>query len=147
MSVAELPVPYDDGGGPPSDRTPPQDVAAEQSVLGAMMLSKDAIADVVEVLREEGAEGGYGEPRDAAIELPVRHRADAIGPGWGPSPTKLPVARGCDPQRVVQLAKSRDGPVEIATHAVHRSVSPNPPATSFPAHPRDSVCPRQRRHH
>jgi replicative DNA helicase len=43
--------------GPPSgpgesfDRTPPQDVAAEQSVLGGMMLSKDAIADVVEVLR------------------------------------------------------------------------------------------------
>ncbi len=30
---------------------PPQDVAAEQSVLGAMLLSKDAIADVVEVLR------------------------------------------------------------------------------------------------
>ncbi|WGW11840.1 replicative DNA helicase [Saxibacter everestensis] len=32
-------------------RTPPQDVAAEQSVLGGMMLSKDAVADVVEVLR------------------------------------------------------------------------------------------------
>ena len=34
------------------DRTPPQDVAAEQSVIGAMLLSKDAIADVVESLRE-----------------------------------------------------------------------------------------------
>jgi replicative DNA helicase len=33
------------------DRMPPQDNDAEQSVLGAMMLSKDAIADVVEVLR------------------------------------------------------------------------------------------------
>jgi len=33
------------------DRTPPQDVAAEQCVLGGMMLSKDAIADVVEILR------------------------------------------------------------------------------------------------
>ncbi|MBA3019834.1 replicative DNA helicase [Propionicimonas sp.] len=33
------------------DRTPPQDVAAEQSVLGAMMLSKDAIGDVAEVLK------------------------------------------------------------------------------------------------
>ena len=33
------------------DRTPPQDIDAEQSVLGAMMLSKDAIADVVEILR------------------------------------------------------------------------------------------------
>jgi replicative DNA helicase len=33
------------------ERTPPQDVAAEQSVLGGMLLSKDAIADVVEVVR------------------------------------------------------------------------------------------------
>lgn len=33
------------------DRQPPQDLAAEQSVLGGMLLSKDAIADVVEVLR------------------------------------------------------------------------------------------------
>ena len=33
------------------DRTPPQDVVAEQCVLGAMLLSKDAIADVVEVVR------------------------------------------------------------------------------------------------
>ncbi|SHN46870.1 replicative DNA helicase [Cryptosporangium aurantiacum] len=38
---------------PPSDfdRTPPQDLAAEQSVLGGMLLSKDAIADVVEIVR------------------------------------------------------------------------------------------------
>ncbi|MGK5533120.1 replicative DNA helicase [Streptomyces sp. URMC 129] len=33
------------------ERVPPQDLAAEQSVLGGMLLSKDAIADVVEVLR------------------------------------------------------------------------------------------------
>jgi replicative DNA helicase len=45
VSVAELPVPE-------PDRTPPHDVAAEQSVIGAMLLSKDAIADVVETLRE-----------------------------------------------------------------------------------------------
>ena len=32
-------------------RTPPQDLQAEQSVLGAMLMSKDAISDVVEVLR------------------------------------------------------------------------------------------------
>lgn len=32
-------------------RQPPHDATAEQSVLGGMMLSKDAIADVVEVLR------------------------------------------------------------------------------------------------
>ena len=35
------------------ERVPPQDLAAEQCVLGAMMLSKDAIADAVERLREE----------------------------------------------------------------------------------------------
>ncbi len=29
------------------DRTPPQDLAAEQSVLGGMLMSKDAIADVI----------------------------------------------------------------------------------------------------
>lgn len=33
------------------DRLPPQDLGAEQGVLGGMMLSKDAIADVVEKLR------------------------------------------------------------------------------------------------
>ena len=38
-------------GEPAFDRTPPQDMAAEQCVLGGMLLSKDAIADVVEILR------------------------------------------------------------------------------------------------
>lgn len=33
------------------ERTPPQDRLAEQAVLGAMLLSKDAIADVVEVVK------------------------------------------------------------------------------------------------
>ncbi len=47
------PAAYPPGEAPlrPGDRTPPQDMAAEQSVLGAMLLSKDAIADVAEVLR------------------------------------------------------------------------------------------------
>ncbi len=45
------PPPPDEGGGSQLDRTPPQDVLAEQSVLGAMMMSKDAIADVVEIVR------------------------------------------------------------------------------------------------
>jgi replicative DNA helicase len=39
------------GREPDFARTPPQDLVAEQSVLGGMMLSKDAIADCVEVLR------------------------------------------------------------------------------------------------
>ena len=49
MSVTELQVPMESRG---QDRTPPNDVVAEQSVIGAMLLSKDAIADVVEVVRE-----------------------------------------------------------------------------------------------
>ena len=48
MSVAEFPTPVEMTG---PDRTPPNDIAAEQSVLGAMLLSKDAIADVVETMR------------------------------------------------------------------------------------------------
>ncbi|BCJ43581.1 replicative DNA helicase [Actinoplanes ianthinogenes] len=39
------------GGGGSFDKAPPQDVAAEQGVLGGMLLSKDAIADVVEILK------------------------------------------------------------------------------------------------
>ncbi|MFG1907199.1 replicative DNA helicase [Kribbella sp. NPDC048928] len=56
MSVAEFRGGQDGGHEERSpamgfDRTPPQDLAAEQCVLGAMMLSKDAIADVIENLR------------------------------------------------------------------------------------------------
>ncbi|MEV8514908.1 replicative DNA helicase [Dactylosporangium sp. NPDC051484] len=39
------------GGAETFERTPPQDIAAEQSVLGGMLLSKDAVADVVEILK------------------------------------------------------------------------------------------------
>ncbi len=42
MSVHELPN-YSESG---PDRLPPQDIAAEASVLGSMLLSKDAISDV-----------------------------------------------------------------------------------------------------
>ncbi|MEP9363020.1 replicative DNA helicase [Nocardioides sp. CN2-186] len=47
------PASYAPGERPnsPGDRTPPQDMAAEQSVLGAMLISKDAIADVTESIR------------------------------------------------------------------------------------------------
>ena len=45
--MTQAPV-YDDRD---LDRTPPQDLAAEQSVLGAMLMSKDVISDVVEIMR------------------------------------------------------------------------------------------------
>lgn len=44
MSVAEI-APRED-----FERTPPHDIPAEQCVLGGMMLSKDAISDVLEVI-------------------------------------------------------------------------------------------------
>ncbi|GAA1981615.1 hypothetical protein GCM10009799_03370 [Nocardiopsis rhodophaea] len=47
MSVADHTP--EDGGG--FDRTPPHDIKAEQSVLGGMMLSKEAITQVVEIVR------------------------------------------------------------------------------------------------
>lgn len=54
----------DDGFPPdPLERTPPQDIDAEKSVLGAMLLSKDAIADVTEALRP----GDFYRPNHEAI--------------------------------------------------------------------------------
>ncbi|GAA3732885.1 replicative DNA helicase [Salinactinospora qingdaonensis] len=46
MSVAEGPP---EGGG--FERTPPHDITAEQCVLGGMLLSKEAITQVVEIVR------------------------------------------------------------------------------------------------
>ncbi len=84
MTIAEYrgpqPVPDDFGREGPIGRTPPQDEIAEQSVLGAMLLSKDAIADVVEVLRG----GDFYRPAhelvfDAVLDLYGRGEpADAI---------------------------------------------------------------------
>jgi replicative DNA helicase len=51
MTIAEMMPAYEDADSNRFDRTPPQDMEAEQCVLGAMLMSKDAIADVVEVLR------------------------------------------------------------------------------------------------
>src|SRR5271163_2310076 len=68
---------------PPSEdfgRQPPQDLAAEQSVLGGMLLSKDAIADVLERLRP----GDFYRPAhqnvyDAVLDLYGRGEpADAV---------------------------------------------------------------------
>jgi replicative DNA helicase len=56
VSIAELNMGTYDGPtqssyGSADDRLPPQDVHAEQSVIGGMLLSKDAIADCVEGLK------------------------------------------------------------------------------------------------
>ena len=57
VSIAELPNnrprdPNINSVGAEFERTPPQDLIAEQSVLGGMLLSKDAIADVIEIIRD-----------------------------------------------------------------------------------------------
>jgi replicative DNA helicase len=50
VSIGDV-VPMPGAGQIELDRTPPQDILAEQCALGGMLLSKDAIADVVEVIR------------------------------------------------------------------------------------------------
>jgi replicative DNA helicase len=56
-------IPDDPGPEAGFDRQPPQDIGAEQSVLGGMLLSKDAIADVVEVLQP----GDFYRPAHQAV--------------------------------------------------------------------------------
>ncbi|MFN0144009.1 MAG: replicative DNA helicase [Mycobacterium sp.] len=80
--VDDLGQPGTDSSAPAEDygRQPPQDLAAEQSVLGGMMLSKDAIADVLEKLRP----GDFYRPAhqnvyDAVLDLYARGEpADAV---------------------------------------------------------------------
>ena len=92
---------YDGGGGHGGggDRTPPQDNNAEQSVLGSMMLSKDAIADVIEAVRgtdfyRPAHESifdaivdlyGRGEPADpVTISAELQRRGDLARIGGAP---------------------------------------------------------------
>jgi len=80
------------------ERTPPHDVAAEQCVLGGMLLSKDAISDVIEMIRPTDHYRpahqliheavldlyGRGEPADAitvANELTRRGEITRVGGG------------------------------------------------------------------
>jgi replicative DNA helicase len=93
VSVAEVA-----SRGDEFERTPPHDVAAEQCVLGGMLLSKDAISDVIEVIRASDHYRpahqlvheavldlyGRGEPADAitvANELNRRGELARIGGG------------------------------------------------------------------
>ncbi|QYC45996.1 Replicative DNA helicase [Nonomuraea coxensis DSM 45129] len=82
--------------GPGFERTPPHNIEAEQSVLGGMLLSKDAIADVVEIIRADDFYRpahqmvyevitdlyGRGEPADAVTvfdELQKRGEMARVG--------------------------------------------------------------------
>jgi replicative DNA helicase len=93
MSVSDVEREMDLGS---PDRLPPQDVSAEKSILGSMMLSKDAISDVAEALRSSDFYRpahemiydaiadlfGRGEPVDAitvADELTKRGQLQRVG--------------------------------------------------------------------
>jgi replicative DNA helicase len=98
LAVVDDLAPSMDSPSPSEDfgRQPPQDLAAEQAVLGGMLLSKDAIADVLERLRPGDFYRpahqsvydsildlyGRGEPADAvtvAAELDRRGMLRRIG--------------------------------------------------------------------
>ena len=68
MSVDELAPAY---GADRStyDRLPPQNLEAEQSVLGSMMLSKDAMADVIETVR---ADDFYKPAHETIFDIAVK---------------------------------------------------------------------------
>ena len=149
---------------PPSEdfgRQPPQDLAAEQSVLGGMLLSKDAIADVLERLRPGDFYRpahqnvydaildlyGRGEPADAvtvAAELdrrgaaaPHRRRAvpahaDLDGADRG---QRRVLRRASSPRRRCCAAWSRPAPGSCSTAT---------PAPRAPTSPRSSTAPRPR---
>ncbi len=51
--MAIRPVPDGGSPSPASERVPPHNVEAEESVLGSMLLSKNAIAEVLELLHED----------------------------------------------------------------------------------------------
>ncbi len=104
MSIAELPNnrprdPNINSVGAEFERTPPQDLIAEQSVLGGMLLSKDAIADVIEIIRDRDFYRpaheliydaiielyGHGEPADAVtVSAELTKRGDIARAGGAP---------------------------------------------------------------
>ena len=101
MSIAEFPRDSSraKNNAAEFERTPPQDVIAEQSVLGGMLLSKDAISDVVEILRERDFYRpaheliydaiidlyGRGEPADpVTVSAELTKRGDLVRAGGAP---------------------------------------------------------------
>ncbi|WP_392424667.1 replicative DNA helicase [Barrientosiimonas humi] len=100
MSIAELEGAYDaPSDGPSDERVPPQDVSAEQSVLGGMLLSKDAIADCVEAVKGTDFYRpaheviwdaildlyGRGEPADAITVADELNKRGELGRAGGPA--------------------------------------------------------------
>ena len=99
MSIADVVSMPSGEGRVDVDRTPPQDIVAEQSVLGGMLLSKDAIADVVEVLRP----GDFYRPAHQTIY-------DAVIDIYGRGEPADPVTVAAELTRTGLLAKIGGGP-------------------------------------
>ena len=85
--MAIRPVP--EGGSrasasPAYERVPPHNIEAEESVLGSMLLSKDAIAEVLELLREDD----FYRPAHRTVfrsVLELYGHGDAERDGWRPA--------------------------------------------------------------
>ena len=119
----------------PFDRQPPQDLTAEQSVLGGMLLSKDAIADVVEVLRPDDFYRpahqtvyecildlyGRGEPADAVtVSAELQRRGDLHPPRRRPLPAHADRHRPHRRERrVLRRDRRREGHAAPARRGRH----------------------------
>ncbi|MDR1999271.1 MAG: replicative DNA helicase [Frankiaceae bacterium] len=102
-----------DGFGGQFDRTPPQNIPAEQSVLGGMLLSKDAIAEVVGRIRP----GDFYRPAHQMVY-------DAILDLYGRGEPADPVTVSAELTRLGQL-----GRIGGATY-IHTLISSVPTAAN-----------------
>src|SRR6059058_6210611 len=115
MTVVDGPRGATAAGTPEFDRTPPQDIPAEQSVLGAMMLSKDAIDVGDGVLRQHhrAEDGLFG--RDVLRWRPVELRG----------------ARGCRTARPIHHSHAAPPPQSnLRSHITRGSAGPPADPTS-----------------
>jgi replicative DNA helicase len=138
MSIAEFPSNSSRGKNNSAEfeRTPPQDVIAEQSVLGGMLLSKDAISDVVEILRKRDFYRpaheliydaivdlyGRGEPADpVTVSAELTKRGDLVRAGGAPyrAIMRRLVEAGT---KIVQLGYTDEGEVDDAVDQAQAEV-------------------------
>jgi hypothetical protein len=148
MTGAEPPLPPEPpDDGPPPERLPPQDVPAEQSVLGAMLLSRDALIDVAGILQPGDfyrpaheliytaalALHERGEPVDAVtVAAELARRGDLVNAGGPLYPHTLismvPTAANATPSSAP--ATSSKTPSTPSTPTPHAPPKASPPATT-----------------
>ncbi len=99
MRWLSSPPPEEPGSHTGVGRTPPQDIGAEQSVLGSMLLSKDAIADAIESVRA----GDFYRPAHEAVY-------DAVTDLYGRGEPADPVTVAAELQRRGELTRVGGAP-------------------------------------